>query len=111
MDKYLKNLTRKENLSKDFDIVTIVLGLIILIVMIYVFKNTSFFVGQLKWWKYLIIIPMFPISIILGIGVPFSLGNYIKHKLKNYGMFEDKADLISIIVVFIIIGIFYYWIR
>lgn len=100
--------------KKKYSIPTIIIGIILIFIFIYLFNKTTFFEEPLVWWKYLIIIPMFPIGLVLGIAFPMSIGNLIRYKVEKLGVSEKKSDdiaMYTMVAVYILISIIYFWVK
>ncbi len=70
----------------------------------FVNRFTSWFKGDLTWYKYLMNIPI----ILIGIFCQIYPAVYIQNKLEKWGMYEDKANEIAVIVWLILLFTWYF---
>lgn len=88
-----------------------VLGIICYSIFSILIKYTSFFEEPITWWKFLLLVPMIPTGFVATIGLGSNINIFIKHKLKSWGMFDDKASNVSFIIMFVVYGIWYLWLN
>lgn len=98
--------------SKEYSVLVIVLGIIVTLFFIYIFKYTSFFNLPMVWWKYFLLVIILLISApLLAFAFPISLSEFIKDKIEKLGIGKNKSEEISYLLLIILTGIIYLWLQ
>ncbi len=94
------------NIDKEYSLSIIAIGLSLVFLFLYLFKNTTFFTEPVAWWKYFLVVPIG--FIFCGIPLQVSIGKFVEYHLQKLDVSKDKSENISLAIIFIFYGILYF---